>query len=320
MLVLSPSIVLSAAEAGYVAYDVRLDRLYRLNPTAALILELCDGTRDRDGLRTDLEPVVGGGWQGWLDWIDTALNDRLVIDLAEASAEGTADAQASGAGLDAAALARHADDLQHRDRVLAAFVCQERAAELAPSAPDVLLRLGELAHIVGRRETARQAYQRYLAERPDDAEVAHLVTALTDAAAPPRVSDRCIEQLYSRFAAFYDENMTGELEYCAPDRLYDAVSRALAVGGEPGCLAALDVLDLGCGTGLSGGRWRPLAARLIGIDLSPEMIAHARARGVYDSLETAEITGWLSRHRADRFDLILACRSCATNTATRCTA
>ena len=46
------------------------------------------------------------------------------------------------------------------------------------------------------------AYQRDVSQRPDDAEIAHLLTVLTDAAPPPRASDRCTEQLDSRFAPF----------------------------------------------------------------------------------------------------------------------
>ena len=67
------------------------------------------------------------------------------------------------------------------------------------------------------------------------------------------------------------------------------------------------MLDLGCGTGLCGELWRERAARLVGVDLSPDMIARARARGVYDQLETAEITRWLVRATSDRFDLVIAC-------------
>ena len=296
---LSPSVLLSAAEDGYVAYDVRLDRLYRLNPTAALIVELCDGTRDLEQLQADLEPLVGDGWQGCQDWIDTAMRDRLVILTSDAPPNAAAIAPP-----DAATLSTQADRLQHRDRVLAAYLCQQRAAELAPNDADMWLRLGELAHIVGRRDEARIAYQHYLSQCPDDAVVAHLLTALKDAAPPPRVSDRCIEQLYSRFAPFYDENMTGELDYCAPDRLHDAVVATLATLGGHG---RLNVLDLGCGTGLSGELWRARAERLVGVDLSPEMIIRARTRGVYDRLDTAEITRWLARETSDRFDLIIAC-------------
>jgi len=292
-LQLNSSVLLSAAADGYVAYDVRLDRLYRLNPSAALIVELCDGTRDLGQLQTDLKGLVGVDWQQCVAWIDIAIRDNLLTnappDPGALSAPDTAE------------LSTLADTLWHRDRVLAAFVCQQRAAELAPDDPDMWVKLGELAHIVGRRDEARNAYQRYLRQCPDDAEVAHLLTALNDATPPARVSDRCIEQLYCRFAAFYDENMVDELDYCAPDRLYDAVTAE--IGGRTG----LDILDLGCGTGLSGARWRARSGQLVGIDLSPEMNARAAERGIYDRLETAEITSWLAGQRSDQFDLIVAC-------------
>src|SRR5262249_45785841 len=137
-------------------------------------------------------------------------------------------------------------DLWEEGSMLSAYVCQQHAAELAPEDAEVWYTLGELAHIVGRRDEARAAYERYLEKRPDDAEVEHILISLRGAAAPARVSDRCIEQLYARFAAHYDETMTGDLEYRAPALLRKAVDAAL--GGR----AHLNILDLGCGTGLSG--------------------------------------------------------------------
>ena len=52
----------------------------------------------------------------------------------------------------------------------------------------------------------------------------------------------------------------------------------------------LSILDLGCGTGLSGLMLRRRARHLTGVDLSPEMVEKARARGIYDRLEVGEIT------------------------------
>ena len=42
---ISPVILLSPVEAGYIAYNPVLDRLHHLNPIAALLAELCDGSR-----------------------------------------------------------------------------------------------------------------------------------------------------------------------------------------------------------------------------------------------------------------------------------
>ena len=82
----SASVILSPNEDGYIAYDTQRDRLYRLNPTAALVVELCDGTRDRAQLRQDLEPAVGSDWTQWDDWLDTALADQLVRGTAPGEA------------------------------------------------------------------------------------------------------------------------------------------------------------------------------------------------------------------------------------------
>jgi predicted TPR repeat methyltransferase len=67
----------------------------------------------------------------------------------------------------------------------------------------------------------------------------------------------------------------------------------------------IDVLDLGCGTGLCGPLLRPVARRLTGVDLSPGMLDKARERGLYTELECVELTEYLSRRHAE-FDLIVA--------------
>jgi predicted TPR repeat methyltransferase len=52
----------------------------------------------------------------------------------------------------------------------------------------------------------------------------------------------------------------------------DAIER---VAGRP--LRIGSMLDLGCGTGLAGAAFRPQVDWLVGVDLSPGMIAEARA-------------------------------------------
>ena len=50
---------------------------------------------------------------------------------------------------------------------------------------------------------------------------------------------------------------------------------------------------------------RPIARRLTGVDLSANMLAHARDRDVYSELECIELTDYLRRCDAE-FDLVVA--------------
>lgn len=289
----NPSVVVSISYEACLAYNIESGTLHRLNATAALVLELCNGVSTKDLLLEVLGPLLGDvGRDGCLAWIEQAMADGLI---------GDNDAFADRRAVTVQELAELASDLRYRDKVLAAYVCQRRAVELAPSESEYWHVLGELAHIIGHRNEARAAYETYHGFFPDDVEVAHVLNALRDEKPPQRASDEYIENLYARFAGFYEENVVGELQYKAPQVLMAAVTHVC--GGKGG----MSVLDLGCGTGLFGASVRPLARKLAGIDLSLAMIDKARSRGIYDRLEKGEITKWLSQNSGERYDLIAIC-------------
>src|SRR3954468_820823 len=108
-----------------------------------------------------------------------------------------------------------------------------------------------------------------------------------------------VRHLFDQFSADYDQRMIGQLAYAAPQILFDLAGMVL-----PGA-ENLSILDLGCGTGLAGAVFKPLAARRDGVDLSPAMIAKARARRIYDQLEVADLETSLSAPKQS-YDLILA--------------
>jgi predicted TPR repeat methyltransferase len=118
--------------------------------------------------------------------------------------------------------------------------------------------------------------------------------------APPRMPDDCVRQTFDNFSRVFDKKLRDGLSYHGPERLHDMIRP------EMGDAANLDILDIGCGTGLSGVGLKGWSARLTGIDLSPKMIELARERGIYDRLEVAEISEWLSQTDG-QFDLITAC-------------
>ena len=64
------------------------------------------------------------------------------------------------------------------------------------------------------------------------------------------------------------------------------------------------VLDLGCGTGLAGAAFRPFCDWLVGVDLSPAMLAQARDKGLYDRLVEGEVMRFLAGEAAIRRAII----------------
>ncbi len=292
---INPALLLSPVDGGYVAYDPQTDRLHRLNPLAALMLELCDGSRTVGEIRDAVSPMLPEDREAEVDhWIRRAEESGLVtLTVAHTSLVKQ---------LSSEELARLADRLHEQGKLQTALICQQRAAELSPENAAILYHLGELAHIVGNRDLARDAYDRYLDLEPDDAEVGHLMTALSDKQSPARVPNECIEQLYARFSSFYDANVYEELGSQAPSRLAEVIDSVTKKR------PSLSVLDLGCGTGVSGEHLKSRASRLVGVDLSVEMVEIARERMIYDELEVAEITEWLQQSE-ERFDVIVACDS-----------
>jgi predicted TPR repeat methyltransferase len=68
----------------------------------------------------------------------------------------------------------------------------------------------------------------------------------------------------------------------------------------------LSVLDLGCGTGLTGIYLGPISGPLVGIDVSQKMLEQARKHGIYTSLRQNDLLAELRDTPAGAFDCITA--------------
>jgi predicted TPR repeat methyltransferase len=182
----------------------------------------------------------------------------------------------------------------------AARASYRRALELDPSHRGRHLAEGRALSHAGFRDGARRLYRWGLTLAPDDPELAHLAAAL-DGETLARASDDYVVTHFDRFAHNFDEVLVDKLDYRGPELHVAAAERILGAGRR----GDLTVLDGGCGTGLCGPLLRPLAARLVGVDLSPGMLARAAERGVYDELRAAELTAAL-RAEPQAYDLISA--------------
>jgi predicted TPR repeat methyltransferase len=199
--------------------------------------------------------------------------------------------------LRAAVAARAADAVSWRNlgQVLAA---QGRAAEaLAPLRQAVVqapadaaahLALAHACREAGAMEEAVAEARLAAAEPALAAQAGFLLAALGAAEAPDRAPAAYVRELFDQYAPRFDQALE-KLGYRTPALL----AEMLAEAGVPRAQA---VLDLGCGTGLSGVALAPFAKRLVGVDLSPRMLAAARARGIYHTLHEADLLDVLPRH------------------------
>ncbi len=88
-------------------------------------------------------------------------------------------------------------------------------------------------------------------------------------------------EFYDRWSSQYDADVTKE-GYATPARAARLLANHVADMDEP-------ILDFGCGTGISGEALREVGFSTIdGVDPSSEMLAGAREKGIYRSLEQIE--------------------------------
>jgi predicted TPR repeat methyltransferase len=216
----------------------------------------------------------------------------------------------------------------------AAAAAMRRALERDPNYPEahcglgaILLRKNEVDHAIASYEKALALRPNYLEARADLAlayekggrlkEAADQYAALANATAdeplfrfqqaslgqadaPPVAPPAMVAQLFDKYAGSFDEHLVKFLGYRAPQLVFQAVARAAPHASR------LDILDLGCGTGLCGQLLKPLAASLTGIDLSAAMIEKARERGIYDELRVGDIHD-ISPTGVPPFDLVTSC-------------
>lgn len=138
----------------------------------------------------------------------------------------------------------------------------------------------------------------YLRLVPEDHIGARMLLAYTGAEAiPERPAPAYITRLYDNYAASYDQKLVNSLHYQCPQLIRAALERH--------CQDKVTILDLGCGTGLCGQAISSMATRLDGVDLSPQMIAKARQRAIYNELAVGDLYSFLEK-KADCYDVIVA--------------
>lgn len=185
--------------------------------------------------------------------------------------------------------------LQRPAEALASF---DAALALKADYPEALIGRAEALLSLHRRAEAIEAFQQALPLGKDVEQIQYALAALGVGSAPPTAPPAYVEALFDMYAQIFDEHLVKSLGYRTPELLVQALQRAHPPHD-------VDVIDLGCGTGLCGPLLRPLARRLVGVDLSGLMLAKAREGGAYDELVRGDVAATLAT-RPQSLDIAVA--------------
>jgi predicted TPR repeat methyltransferase len=181
------------------------------------------------------------------------------------------------------------------DEALASF---EHAVAIEPELAAAHLNRGELLLEIGDRGAAIDAL-RLARDAGADSDKIGFTLASLGVEAPARVAPAgFVRELFDGYALRFDRHLVDRLEYRVPQMVADAVT---GLDLSP----PLDIIDLGCGTGLCAPLLRPHARRLDGVDLSSNMLERAHQLELYDNLACGELVEHL-RERPQAFDIAIA--------------
>jgi predicted TPR repeat methyltransferase len=160
---------------------------------------------------------------------------------------------------------------------------------LEPTDPTARKMLAMLYASMGRLDEAAAIFREWLAHEPNSQQARHHLAACVRDAMPDRATEGYVEEVFDSFAGSFDAKLAA-LDYRAPQLVGEAVARLLGV---PALVHS--IIDAGCGTGLCGPFLAPYARRLVGVDLSGNMLERARARGLYGELVKSDLVAYLEK-------------------------
>lgn len=175
-----------------------------------------------------------------------------------------------------------------------------QAINLQPTVHEFHLNLALIYQEQGNAPDAIVCLKRVIELKPNAEIAKHMLAALQNIT-PDRAPASYVRKIFDDYADGFDKHLVEKLEYHTPTLIAEIVRHRLGAEHH-----ALDILDLGCGTGLFGEQVKDIKKQLVGIDLAPKMINKARERGIYDQLIVGDLLEYLASTKADQFDLIAA--------------
>jgi predicted TPR repeat methyltransferase len=179
-----------------------------------------------------------------------------------------------------------------------ALTAFKKGLTLRPNDGALFRGLGQAQLDMGNRADALKSFRKTLSVLPYDQYAAHMIAALTGEAS--KTSGGYVPDLFDTYANIFDEHLTGTLEYRVPELIRETLLTRQATPHT--------MLDIGCGTGLTGAALHEIVAEKDGIDISPKMVRKALERDIYRYLRTGDAVEAMASdaNLAGPYDLVTA--------------
>ncbi|MDY6837989.1 MAG: tetratricopeptide repeat protein [Thermodesulfobacteriota bacterium] len=169
-----------------------------------------------------------------------------------------------------------------------------KAIEIQSDYTSAHFNLGVSLQKLRRFKEAEDHYNKVLETKPEDEAARFMLQSLGGSETPDAAPAEHVRRIFDRCAGTFEGILVKDLEYKTPELLFDLV--------RPYLTEEMNVLDLGCGTGLGSQLYRPFAKKLIGVDVSSKMLEKAAEKKIYDRLKVFDILQDWEFHQ--KFDLI----------------
>lgn len=189
---------------------------------------------------------------------------------------------------------------QMLNKLEAARNAYKTATEIQPDYARAHANLGFVYNELNDRDNASKSFQEAIRHNPDDPQIRHMMAAIGIGETPTTADKDYIKNTFDGYASHYDHHLLNQLKTRTPQLVYDACSRHLNINNRK-----IDILDLGCGTGLCAALFADIANTLVGVDLSTEMVNEARKKNIYTELYVDDIGNHTGQYN-NSFDAIIA--------------
>ena len=190
--------------------------------------------------------------------------------------------------------------LQKLSRCDEAIECYKKSLDINIHSTAAYSNLGFIYYEQGRFEQALGCYQQIVRLEPENGIAQHMIASITG-----NVTDRApsqyVEKIFDAYADNFEDHLLQKLKYNSHKLLVAFIGKFSTPIDRK-----LDILDLGCGTGLVGKPISLIARQLVGVDLSAKMLAKAEEKQLYTRLVQSDLSSMMQGETIASYDVIVA--------------